>query len=201
MPTPPADAGRREPPPEGRLTGPRLLGPADYRRVRWKNGGGWTTDVALCGHEPYRWRCSRADVEADGPFSDFSGYDRVIVLLSGNGCDLRFPGETVRLRQPLQQHRFRGEDAVYCTLVDGPCVDFNWVVSRQHYVGSVAALRAGEGTHAVVAYAVGDAEVRAGGRRVAVPAGHALVGERDHVQVLAGGPLLACDAVGRVAVG
>lgn len=172
------------------------LSTADYRVVRWKNGGGWTTDIALSGPEPYRWRASRAEVETDGPFSDFSGYDRFLVLLEGRGFRLQFPNGTQTVDRPLQKIEFRGEDSILCALIDGTSTDFNWVVAREYFEGSLSILSAGESAHAVVAYAVGDCVIGVEGETVELSAGEALRSDEGATFLLiAGGPLLACDAV------
>lgn len=49
----------------------------------WKNGGGVTRTLAVDGQAAVpRWRVSIADIEQDGPYSRFPGYDRVSVVLS-----------------------------------------------------------------------------------------------------------------------
>lgn len=172
------------------------LTPADYRVVRWKNGGGWTTDIALSNDDPYRWRASRAEVETDGPFSDFSGYDRFLVLLSGGGFRLQFPGGAQILDRPLQKIEFAGEIPVSCALLGGPSTDFNWVVAREHFAGSLAVLSAGEVAFALVVYAVADVVLDVDGDTTELPAGEAIrVDERAEFRVMAGGPIVACDAV------
>lgn len=168
--------------------------------VRWKNGGGWTTDIAVSSDEPYRWRASRAEVATSGPFSDFSGYDRFLVLLEGKGFHLQFPHALQTLDQPMQKIEFKGEDAVDCTLVAGMSTDFNWVVAREYFAGSLAILSAGESAFAWVIYAVGDSVIEVGGDTLEVPAGEALRSdERTEYFLVAGGPILACDAVERAA--
>ena len=51
----------------------RLLKPADYVRMPWKNGGGQTTEIVVhpagATLAEFDWRVSIADVDADGPFS------------------------------------------------------------------------------------------------------------------------------------
>jgi hypothetical protein len=65
----------------------------------WRNGGGTTSEIAV---EPapggrFRHRLSIADVTASGPFSDFAGYDRHILLLAGRGFTLRVDGDAPRV--------------------------------------------------------------------------------------------------------
>src|SRR5687768_11288563 len=69
----------------------RHLKADNYRRQPWKNGGGFTTELMV---EPdgdrWLWRLSIANVEQSGPFSDFAGYERTLMLLSGEGMELHF---------------------------------------------------------------------------------------------------------------
>ncbi|WAI82143.1 MULTISPECIES: HutD family protein [Achromobacter] len=55
----------------------------------WKNGGGVTRTLSVdAAQQPPRWRVSVADIDRDGPYSRFPGYDRVSVVLSGGGVEL-----------------------------------------------------------------------------------------------------------------
>ena len=70
----------------------RVIPSYEYRRTRWRNGGGWTREIHA---EPadagdWGWRLSIAEITADGPFSTFEGVDRELVLLAGEGLRLRF---------------------------------------------------------------------------------------------------------------
>ena len=111
-----------------------LLRGSDYRRVRWKNDGGWTTEIARDpAHEAldFRWRVSIADIESDGPFSIFPGIDRDLVLLSGAGMDLEFADASPqRIAERFQHVHFRGESEIQCRLIAGPTRDFNVMVRR-----------------------------------------------------------------------
>ena len=109
----------------------RRLGPADYRAMPWKNGGGSTTELLI--HPPgatleggFLWRLSMADVAASGPFSAFPGVDRTLLLISGNGMELDH-GEhgRQRLAGPLEPVAFSGDWTTQGRLLDGPCRDFN----------------------------------------------------------------------------
>ncbi len=112
----------------------------------WRNGGGSTTELT---REPrqgdaFDWRVSVAEVAADGPFSEFSGYDRVIVLLAGDGMNLRFDdtGEVVTLRTPLDALRFDGERPVSAHLVGGPTTDLNLIWRRAAFDAEAAVVEA-----------------------------------------------------------
>jgi len=111
-----------------------LLRASDYRRVRWKNDGGWTTEIARDPIDEaldFRWRVSIADIESDGPFSLFPGVDRDLVLLSGAGMDLEFADRApLRIAERFQHVHFRGESEIHCRLIAGPTRDFNVMVRR-----------------------------------------------------------------------
>lgn len=107
--------------------------------MRWKNGAGWTSEIFRLddpnGSEsrPWLWRLSIAALEQDGPFSIFPGIDRELLMLSGNGLNLRFDdGETHRMK-PFDRLRFAGERGAYGTLIDGPSRDFNLMWQRTHF--------------------------------------------------------------------
>lgn len=104
----------------------------EYRRVRWKNGTGWTREIAcMPEREDWDWRLSIAEIERDGPFSVFPGIDRELVLIRGNGLRLRFEdGEVRELQPPHERIRFAGERVVSGELLDGPTHDFNLMWRR-----------------------------------------------------------------------
>lgn len=103
-----------------------------HRREPWRNGGGWTKEIARSpAAGDWEWRLSVADVGRDGPFSRFEGCDREIVLLAGQGMDLEFDdGERVALRPPFGRHRFAGERPLSARLVEGPTIDLNLIWRR-----------------------------------------------------------------------
>ncbi|HSN01758.1 MAG TPA: HutD family protein [Rudaea sp.] len=116
----------------------RVLRQIDYRRMRWKNGGGWTTELAASPESgegataSFHWRVSIAQIENDSAFSAFPGYDRHIALLDGLGMELRFDGtETLRLDQRLRFVPFAGEVSVFGKLLSGPVRDFNVMTRRE----------------------------------------------------------------------
>ena len=105
----------------------------DYVRQPWKNGGGWTTQLAASpvGGE-FDWRASIAEIEASGPFSTFAGCERHIALLDGAGMRLEFDSaQPALLEQRLQFVRFSGDWKTYASLLDGPVRDFNFIARRE----------------------------------------------------------------------
>ena len=110
----------------------RVIPANEYRRIRWRNGQGWTREIHVEGAaEDWSWRLSIAEIEHDAAFSLFPGIDRELMLLSGNGLRLRFDdGECVELNPPHDRHRFAGERALTGELVDGTTHDFNLMWRR-----------------------------------------------------------------------
>jgi environmental stress-induced protein Ves len=110
----------------------RHLRESDYVRQRWRNGLGWTTELALGGDgDDFDWRVSIAEIEGDGPFSTFPHCDRHIALVDGNGMRLEFDSAMpALLEQRLQFVQFAGEWKAYGSLIDGPVRDFNVIARR-----------------------------------------------------------------------
>jgi hypothetical protein len=124
-----------------------ILTRASYRSVAWKNGGGVTRDILVEGApEPLR-RLSLAAIERDGPFSEYAGYDRVLVLAQGGGISLRIDGHpSVMLARPGDAAAFAGESGVVCRLAGGPVQAFNVMTRRAAVHADVAVHRIGAGT-------------------------------------------------------
>jgi len=111
----------------------KILPRAGYRRMPWKNGGGVTEEIARepAAGDAFAWRLSMARIDASGPFSDFSGYTRVMVLLEGEGLTLRADGEDDRvLSHAGDSTRFDGSLPIHCSLRAGSCTDLNLMVRK-----------------------------------------------------------------------
>jgi uncharacterized protein len=111
----------------------QIVRQASLKAVPWKNGGGVTHEAmrAPANGDPFRWRVSVARIDVSGPFSDFTGYQRKMVLLKGGGVQLRFENGTLRaLRAIGEMAEFDGALAAQCELIDGPCVDLNLIVAK-----------------------------------------------------------------------
>jgi environmental stress-induced protein Ves len=109
----------------------QILRADSVKATPWKNGGGLTHEILRVPPDAaaFRWRLSVAHIEASGPFSDFAGYRRYMVLLRGNGLRLRFSdGSELVLREVGDCVAFDGALAAQCELFDGPCVDLNLMV-------------------------------------------------------------------------
>ena len=61
--------------------------------MKWKNGLGSTKEITEKEEElgsRFIYRASNAQDGCDSPFSDYTGYDRHLVLLKGRGMVLEF---------------------------------------------------------------------------------------------------------------
>lgn len=113
----------------------------------WKNGQGTTHEIALCTDPDdgpsgtFVWRLSIAAVDLASPFSRFPHIDRTILLLSGAGMVLDSgPHGRHVLAQPFAPYAFAGDWTTDCTLIDGPCRDFNVMVDRRRATACVTVL-------------------------------------------------------------
>ena len=79
----------------------------------------------------FAYRISRASIVEDGAFSEFRGCDRVLVLLDGDGIELRHadPPTSIELRTGVL-HAFSGDGATSARLLGSHVRDFNVIVSR-----------------------------------------------------------------------
>jgi len=113
----------------------------------WKNGGGSTREIVCrpqgAGMADFDWRVSIATIAQSGPFSAFAGVDRVIMLLDGDGVQLRASsGLDHRLATPYAPLAFQGDVVLDCTLLGGTSTDFNLMTRRGALRAEVQVLRA-----------------------------------------------------------
>ncbi len=110
-----------------------IIRPPEYLMMPWKNGGGTTTELCACprGTAAFDWRVSIAVVNQNGPFSAFSGYERHIMVLSGNGMRLDMAGRGKFELQPFEPVSFSGEAEVMGVLAEGAVQDFNLIVREE----------------------------------------------------------------------
>lgn len=111
----------------------RLIRAASGLRMPWKNGGGWTTLIAVwpesAGDENFGWRLSIAEIERSQPYSIFPGVDRRQLLLTGPGLLLTNAGERHELAEPYDVAGFSGDTALMCEPA-GPCRVLNLMTRR-----------------------------------------------------------------------
>ena len=122
----------------------QIYPPDSFRSMPWRNGLGHTIEL-LAEYLPestdFAWRLSIADVVSDGRFSDFSGYDRTLLLLQGEGITLNHGnGQCDRLVDPLQAARFDGAAETGARLHAGPIKDFNVMAKRDYCLAKVDSL-------------------------------------------------------------
>lgn len=175
------------------------LSPAQYRRSPWKNGGGVTVDVAEQGDI---WRFGRTPIVAAGPFSDYTGFDRVQVLVAGRGLVLDTPEGEIDVRTPFKPVRFTGERKIVSRLEAGPVEVVNLMGDRSIVCIDMKVLDAGQqielaaGTH--FAYSpTGSAELVCEEKTHTLAQDHSLRIEPAGRTILActGGRILAASIV------
>ena len=127
------------------MTRAAVLRSSTYRRMPWKNGGGETVEIAVSPEgaalSDFDWRVSMATVATDGPFSIFTGIDRTLSILEGNGMSLTIDDNApVLLKQDSAPLAFPADVAVAATLAEGPITDLNVMTRRnglRHWVERV----------------------------------------------------------------
>jgi environmental stress-induced protein Ves len=111
----------------------RIVRQSQFKSSPWKNGGGITHEAMRSPSrgDVFRWRVSVAHIDSSGPFSDFAGYARTMVLLRGGGIALKLSDGTRRgMRAVGDLAQFDGALGVDCELLSGPCVDLNLMTSN-----------------------------------------------------------------------
>ena len=122
---------------------------ANVPATPWKNGGGSTRELvcwppataAAGGMDSFGWRVSVATIAAPGPFSAFAGVDRQIMLLGGDGVHLTSSGWQHTLAERWQPFAFSGDEAVDCTMLGGISTDFNLMLRRGVWDGTLQVVR------------------------------------------------------------
>jgi environmental stress-induced protein Ves len=113
------------------------LSPDTFKTIPWKNGLGHTTELAISNGgslDNFDWRLSIASVVNDGDFSNFSGYQRNLVLIEGNGLTLDHRnGDVDKLTQLLDIARFDGGSKTHGALLDGGIKDFNVMTNQNTF--------------------------------------------------------------------
>ncbi len=113
----------------------KQLSSTDYRQMLWKNGAGYTVELARSAGEnldTFDWRISMADVKSAGDFSRFNGMQRILTVLEGHGIELDIEDKHESLTI-LQSVQFSGDSATRCELIDGPIRDFNLIYDPKQF--------------------------------------------------------------------
>jgi environmental stress-induced protein Ves len=111
----------------------KIIRRSTFTATPWKNGGGTTHEAMRvpADGDSFLWRASVAHIDSSGPFSDFTGYSRRMVLLRGAGLTLKFANAEPRvLRKIGDSVEFDGAVPTHCDLLRGPCVDLNLMVAK-----------------------------------------------------------------------
>jgi len=162
------------------------LDPAAYRRTPWKNGGGVTIDIADAyvpgatagSWSGMQWRLGRTRIVEPGPFSDLTGYDRILTVIGGRGLVLEIAGgKALDVREPFRPVRFAGEDRITSRLEGGPVAVFNLMSDRKHAID--VTIMSEQDTRKLgaainIVYAIEDSEVLLGGQAFALRVDEAL---------------------------
>ena len=163
------------------------LDSADYGHMPWKNGGGVTIDIAVAmlpgfapgSWEGIVWRFSRTAIVTPGAFSDLSGYDRELALVSGEGLVLGTPVGEIDVCQPFKPVRFAGETSIVSRLEAGPVEVVNLIGDRSRVSIDLSCLAGGAtsacpaGVHIIYA-ATSSCELSINDTAREIAAGHAL---------------------------
>ena len=163
------------------------LDPAGFRHMPWKNGGGVTIDIAVAmlpgfapgGWQGIVWRFSRTAIVIPGAFSDLSGYDRQLALVSGEGLVLGTPVGEIDVRQPFRPVRFAGETSIVSRLEAGPVEVVNLIGDRSRVsidlscLSDDATIACPPGVHIIYA-AASSCELSIDGKSFNIAAGHAM---------------------------
>lgn len=114
-----------------------LLSFATREPSRWANGAGRKADIATGPG----WMVGFAYLDADAPFSDFSGQNRIITLVDGPGFTLEFapPHQPLVVHAPHVPNRFDGGWPTQCHIL-GPCLVLNAMGVRAQWRHNVEVL-------------------------------------------------------------
>ncbi len=115
----------------------KIISPKQFKKVPWKNGKGTTIELAINkggSISDFDWRISMAKVIENGAFSDFTGYNRHLVLLEGADLELNHGQAGIdQLDRPLSVASFNGANKTIATLKAGPITDFNIMTKASVY--------------------------------------------------------------------
>lgn len=112
-----------------------VISPEHFKTIPWKNGQGETIELAINDGgilADFIWRLSMANVVEDGVFSDFSGYQRNLVLIAGKGINLQHDDNKIdTLHHLLDVANFDGGCRTIGNLLDGEITDFNVITDKE----------------------------------------------------------------------
>lgn len=114
-----------------------IIPATQFKTIPWKNGKGDTIELAIneggCLND-FQWRLSMASVVEDGVFSDFTGYQRNLILIKGEGIELVHDDKvTDKLTHLLSMATFDGSCKTFGKLINNPIVDFNIMTNKESH--------------------------------------------------------------------
>jgi environmental stress-induced protein Ves len=160
------------------------LAPEGYRRIPWKNGRGELVVIDREGGESWQdmgvaWHFGRTAIIEEGPFSDYTGYERLQVVTKGAGLVLIAPDQEIDLRLPMRPRRYDGGTPIRTLLEKGPVEVVNLIASRARFAIDLRVGNAGaqmlckSGRHVLYA-PIGAAQVEVDGCAYTLAEDHAL---------------------------
>jgi len=119
----------------------RTIRNSDRRTTRWKNGQGWTSEIALfppdATLQTFDWRISLAGTDCDAAFSQFPDIDRTLLLLAGR-LTLKIEGRPdTNIGSESPPFLFPGNWNIDAKLHESPIMDFNVMTRRGRFVHSL----------------------------------------------------------------
>ena len=101
------------------------LAPEGHRRIPWKNGRGELVVIDSEGGKSWQdmgvaWHFGRTAIIEEGPFSDYTGYERLQVVTKGVGLVLVAPDHEIDLRLPMHPQALRRRHADTHPAREGP---------------------------------------------------------------------------------
>jgi uncharacterized protein len=123
----------------------QIISPQQFKVLPWKNGKGSTTELAISPQgtlDQFDWRLSIATVSEDGPFSNFAGIERNLILIEGEGIELVHDNiKTDTLNECLDFATFDGGCSTMGRLKNGTIKDFNVMHNPAVYTAEVITLK------------------------------------------------------------
>lgn len=113
---------------------PTVIGPDSWELMPWRNGKGFTNEIyKLSDDRGLLFRISAATVSSDGPFSCFSGINRFIAVLKGDGLRLSLEDGSHAVVDRNHGYYFSGDVKVESSLLNGEVLDFNVMTRQEEY--------------------------------------------------------------------
>jgi environmental stress-induced protein Ves len=115
----------------------KIIPPGQFKTIEWKNGKGQTVELAINDGgslDAFDWRLSMAKVVENGFFSDFTGYQRHLILIEGDALTLQHDkARTHQLTDLLSFAAFDGANITHGILPGRSITDFNVITSTDKY--------------------------------------------------------------------